>query len=115
MENWNFRRGAHTVEVGPPDGVPVEAGPALVDFIAAEIGYSSANLAHYRETWNQIATGMTPRSGISGNGTSQTLDGDDVVLEALYDQWPTVRIRSTQFEAFLDQFGDFLRDSGSGA
>jgi hypothetical protein len=51
--------------------------------------------------------------GISGNGTSQTLDGDgNVVLEALYDQWETVRITRAQFEEFLDEFAEYLDASG---
>jgi hypothetical protein len=112
---WNFRRGERRAELEPPDDAPVGAKTALEDFLWAEIGYSAANLAHYRKTWDQIAAREIPRTGISGNSTSQHLDGDEVMLRALFDQWPAVRISREQFEAFLDQFGDFLRSSGSGA
>jgi hypothetical protein len=33
------------------------------------------------------------------------------VLEAIYDQWETVRIPMEQFEQFLDQFAAYLKES----
>jgi hypothetical protein len=109
--HWGFRRDLSTVFVEPPDGIGPAVGNALTDIILAEIGLSEENLAHYRGVWERIRSGEEHRQGISGNATLQRLDGGEVVLEALYGQWETVRIPCAQFEAFLEQFSEFLKDS----
>lgn len=109
---WNFRTNGRVVELEPPDGAPVGADTALADFIGAEIGLSSRNLADYRSIWERVTAEGETGSGVSGNGTSQTLDeGGNVVLEALFDQWNAVVITRAQFEEFLDQFADYLKTS----
>ncbi len=109
---WKFRRTEHTIELDPPTDTDPAVGNALWDFITAEIGESEQNLNYYRGLWARISTDPeAAREGISGNGTRQHLEGDDVVLEALYDQWETVRIPRVKFEQFLDQFADYLKES----
>jgi hypothetical protein len=112
-EKWGFRSGANGLELSPPNDVAPGAEIALWDFATSEIGRSLRMLGMYREAWDALAGDPdAASSGISGNATSQRIEGDDVVLEALYDQWDTVRISREQFEAFLDQLAEFLKSSG---
>jgi hypothetical protein len=115
--NWNFRYkivdGAEAIEVKPPAHVDRGAKDAVVDFIWAELGHNRLEgLNDYRKIWDSVT--MEPNveaRGITGNGTAQTLEGDEVVIESLYDQWEPVRMSSREFEEFLSQLADFLKNS----
>jgi hypothetical protein len=113
MDKWRFRRTGVTIEIDPPSGIDPTISYALWDFLTTEIGDSGQNLHIYRDLWEQVSGNPddTPH-GISGNGTRQRIEGDDVVLEAIYEQWETVRIPRAQFERLLDDFDEFLRSSG---
>jgi hypothetical protein len=110
---WLFRTSEQGLELYPPSDVNPAAEVPLWDFATSDIGNSIESLHSYRKIW-ESATKEPERasSGIAGNATSQRLEGAEVVLEASYDQWPTVRISREQFEAFLDQFAEFLNTSG---
>lgn len=113
MDKWRFRRTGVTIEIDPPAGIDLAMSYALWDFLTTEIGDSEQNLQVYRDLWDQISSNPgDPGQGISGNGTSQRIEGDDVVLEANYEQWGTVRIPRAQFERLLDDFDEFLKSSG---
>jgi hypothetical protein len=109
---WEFRTNGRAVELRAPEGVPAGANEALNDFVFAEVGLNSKNLANYRTIWAEVTAENEPGRGISGNGTSQTLDDNgNVLLESLYERWDDVVITRVQFEGFLDQFAAFLRSS----
>jgi hypothetical protein len=111
--SWGFRITNHAIEVIPPDGVPPEVATPLADIIFAEIR-TQAMFDVYRQVWGELSTNSNAwRDGISGNGTSQTIDGDKVVLESQYEQYESVRISKKEFERFLDQYAEFLRTRSS--
>lgn len=113
MDRWRFRRIGDTIEIDSPVGIDPSISYALWDFLTTEIGDSEQNLHIYRDLWEQISGNPDDtQRGISGNGTRQRIEGDDVVLEAIYEQWETVRIPRAQFERLLDDFDEFLRNSG---
>jgi hypothetical protein len=115
-ENWTFHIGPDDLEIDAPDGIDRNTQIAIWDLATSDIGNSMWMWNKYRQVLTSSSRSPAAASNaISGNATSLHVEGDDVVLEALYDQWPTVQISKVQFEAFLDQFGDFLKDSGSGA
>jgi hypothetical protein len=115
-EKWAFRHGEQGLGLEPPKGVDPAAEVALWDFAMSDIGNNPRRLSQYRAEWRELSGNpAAAREGLSGNATSQSIDGDDVVLEALSGQWETVRISKEQFEDFLEQFADFLAESGGGS
>ena len=115
-DRWTFHVGPEGLDFGAPDGIGKPAQIALRNFANSDIGNSMWMWSEYRKIWSSLPSDpAAAREGISGNATSQRIEGDDVVLEALYDQWPAARISKAQFETFLDQFGEFLRYSSSGS
>jgi len=111
-KKWSFQKNGRSIELQPPEDVPPGTSEALTDFIFAEIGRSTRNLANYRSIWERETSENESGRGLSGNMTSQTLDEDgNVLLESLYDRWDTVKITRAQFEKFLDEFAEYLRTS----
>lgn len=113
-QNWKFSKTGRKIDIEPPRGVDQDVSEALWDFITAEIGASLQNLNRYRKLWATVSSDPDQaRGGIAGNGTRQYLDGDDVVLESLYDQWEPVRIAAASFDMFLQDYGQFLAEVSS--
>lgn len=115
-EEWKFHVGPDGLEIHAPVDVDRAMQTAIWDLATSDIGNSIW-------TWNEYSDALTisahdssrASERISGNATSLHIEGDDVVLEAQYNQWPTVRIPMARFEAFFNQFGEFLRNLGSGS
>jgi hypothetical protein len=113
--NWNFqyRKATKTLEVEPPAYMDLAVEVAVADFIWAELGHDQLRaLDEYRKIWDSVTKESDVGARfVAGNGTVQALEGDEVVLESLYDQWETVRMSRREFENFLSQLANFLENS----
>ncbi|WUH93316.1 hypothetical protein OG900_26515 [Streptomyces sp. NBC_00433] len=107
--SWNFHWGPHYVLVEPPSGVDAGLARAVEQFLHTEISGRPSTLTHYRDTWREVRAAEDPElTEISGNATVQRLEGDRVVFEALYDQWPDTSMSVADFENLLSSFQEFL-------
>jgi hypothetical protein len=84
----------------PPESrsLPVDA---VLDWLEADVGRNARSAADYRELWESAFD-------VAGNATMQTLDGDEVIFEALYEQWEDFRMPLATFEQILTDYREFL-------
>jgi hypothetical protein len=83
----------------PPD--PAPPTEPILDWLSSDVGPNERSLDGYLELW-------AVAFDISGNGTAQTLDGDEVRFEALYEQWEDFRMPLATFEQILTDYREFL-------
>jgi len=111
-EQWRFRIVSGHTEIFPPTRVNEEVITPLADLLFSEIS-GRQSLDRYRRLWAEMSADReAAQEGIAGNGTCQSLEGDDVILESLYEQYEPVRMRKEEFEIFLDQYARFLDSTG---
>lgn len=116
QKEWRFMLAdqGHLRLIPPEDEDAARIAP-LQDFTSTELGTNLITYNAYEGIWRRISADPASASrGLSGNGTHIRIDGDELVLSALYDQWPQVRIPVDEFNDYLDQYRAFLAQSGSG-
>lgn len=115
-KDWRFTvtEEGHLLLTPPDDEDQTKVGP-LQDFTSTELGTNLRMYNAYEGIWRDISADPVSASrGLSGNGTHIRIDGDEVILSALFDQWPRVRIPVEEFNDYLDQYHAFLVQSGRG-
>lgn len=100
------------LRVIPPDDEDAAKIAPLQDFTSTELGTNLITYQAYEGIWRRISADPVSASrGLSGNGTHIRIDGDELVLSGLFDQWPQVRIPVDEFNDYMDQYRAFLRES----
>jgi hypothetical protein len=101
-DSWTFsvNEAGYLAAQAPSDPIspPVEA---ILDWLSSDVGGDARAVDDYRGRWEEA-------SDVAGNGTMQTLNGDEVMFEALYDQWEDFRMPLATFHRILDDYRDFL-------
>lgn len=97
---WTFRTNTldELVVVPPPDVDPTLVD-ALQSWLLSDVGTRTGSIDDYRETLRMLRSGQT--DAVSGNAARQELDGNDLIFEALYDQWETFRLPAQVVDELL--------------
>lgn len=110
MATWKFSGTAEKLDVDPPKRFPSDVRVAVLDWLGADVGASIRNVRTYRSYWTKVRSGEL--DSVSGNATVQYIKDDQVVFEALYDQWDDVTIPVEEFENLLSSYATFLENRG---
>ncbi|EIV94888.1 hypothetical protein [Frankia sp. QA3] len=108
-ETWRFVDGKYGSLSIDPEGFFDDGRLfALRDWLQGDIGYSFRSLSRFRDDWSRVRRGEF--EGTAGNVTEQTLVGDEVLFESLYDRWDDVRIPLAEIDEILEKYAAYLQE-----
>ncbi len=96
------------LKVDPADHFPEGKLLGIRDWLEDDIQHSLRSLELFRDDWRRVRSGEC--EGTAGNSTEQTLVGDEVLFESLYERWDDFAMPLAEMYEILDRYEDFLRE-----